>query len=144
MPYDDGSITLITVVQAAHWLNLPRFFTESRRVLHQNGVVALIVYPLPQVRVPGAEASVNNAISEAIAKVHTKRNYVKEELVYCSLTTISTRATFGHRNACSCAMNTKISSCRLTMYRRSVAFIAPLCTFKDFAFHSSLAFVVLS
>jgi ubiquinone/menaquinone biosynthesis C-methylase UbiE len=40
----DGSIDLVTVAQALHWLNLPRFYGEARRVLKPGGVVAIWCY----------------------------------------------------------------------------------------------------
>ena len=38
------SIDLVTVAQAAHWLDLPRFYAEAQRVLKPNGVLALWGY----------------------------------------------------------------------------------------------------
>jgi len=40
----EGSVDLITVAQAAHWLDLEKFYGEVRRVARPNGVVALITY----------------------------------------------------------------------------------------------------
>lgn len=40
----DASIDLLTAAQAAHWFDLPAFFTETRRLLRPGGVVALISY----------------------------------------------------------------------------------------------------
>lgn len=39
-----ASVDLITVAQAAHWFDLPRFHAEARRVLRPGGVVALWCY----------------------------------------------------------------------------------------------------
>lgn len=41
---DDASVDLVTVAQAAHWFDLPRFYAEVRRVLTPGGVVALWGY----------------------------------------------------------------------------------------------------
>ena len=41
---DDLSIDLITVAQAAHWFDLPRFYAEVARVLKPGGVIALWGY----------------------------------------------------------------------------------------------------
>ncbi|MDO9465755.1 MAG: class I SAM-dependent methyltransferase [Thiobacillus sp.] len=41
---DDGSIDLISVAQAAHWFDLPRFYAEATRVLKPGGVLALWGY----------------------------------------------------------------------------------------------------
>lgn len=39
-----ASVDLVTVAQAAHWFDLPRFYAEVRRVLKPGGVVALWGY----------------------------------------------------------------------------------------------------
>lgn len=40
----DASVDLVTVAQAAHWFDLPRFHAEAKRVLKRNGVIALWGY----------------------------------------------------------------------------------------------------
>ena len=40
----DDSADLITVAQAAHWLNLAALYEEARRVARPNAVIALIAY----------------------------------------------------------------------------------------------------
>ena len=40
----DSSIDLVTVAQAAHWFDLPKFFAEARRVLKPGGALALWGY----------------------------------------------------------------------------------------------------
>ena len=40
----DRSVDLVTVAQAAHWLDRPRFYAEARRVLRPAGVIALWSY----------------------------------------------------------------------------------------------------
>lgn len=42
-----GSVDLVTVAQAMHWLDLPAFFHEVRRVLVPRGVLAVWCYGLP-------------------------------------------------------------------------------------------------
>ena len=40
----DGSVDLITVCQALHWLDRPRFFAECRRVLAPDGGLVVTMY----------------------------------------------------------------------------------------------------
>lgn len=40
----DESVDLITVAQAAHWLDLDKFYKEVTRVAKPNGILALITY----------------------------------------------------------------------------------------------------
>jgi len=44
LPVADGSASLVTAAQAAHWFDLPYFFREVRRIIAPKGVVALISY----------------------------------------------------------------------------------------------------
>lgn len=43
------SVNLITVAQAAHWFDLPRFYDEAARVLKPGGVIALWAYGLTRI-----------------------------------------------------------------------------------------------
>jgi hypothetical protein len=45
-PLPDGSVELVTVAQALHWLDLPRFYAEVRRVVHPSGMIAAWCYQL--------------------------------------------------------------------------------------------------
>jgi len=49
-----ASVDLITVAQAAHWLDLERFYAEVRRVARPNAVLALISYGVLHVEGPPA------------------------------------------------------------------------------------------
>ncbi|GKA67902.1 putative methyltransferase [Tanacetum coccineum] len=40
----EGSVHLVTVAQAVHWFDLPRFYSVINRVLKQNGVFAVWGY----------------------------------------------------------------------------------------------------
>ena len=44
----DASVDLITVAQALHWFDQPRFFAEAKRVLKPVGVLAVWVYATNQ------------------------------------------------------------------------------------------------
>jgi SAM-dependent methyltransferase len=44
-----GSVALVTVAQALHWLDRPAFYAEARRVLVPNGVIAVWTYGLIEI-----------------------------------------------------------------------------------------------
>jgi SAM-dependent methyltransferase len=44
LPVKDSCVDLVTVAQAAHWLNRPAFYRECRRVTVNNALIALISY----------------------------------------------------------------------------------------------------
>lgn len=44
IPHEDSSLALIISGQAAHWFDLPHFYTEVQRTLKINGVLALFGY----------------------------------------------------------------------------------------------------
>ncbi|KAF8773006.1 putative methyltransferase DDB_G0268948 [Argiope bruennichi] len=44
LPFDDGSVQLLTAATALHWFDLDTFLPESRRVLCTNGVMAVYGY----------------------------------------------------------------------------------------------------
>jgi ubiquinone/menaquinone biosynthesis C-methylase UbiE len=50
MPFHSKSIDLITVAQALHWLNIPKFFKQAKRVLKPGGHVAVWCYNLLHVQ----------------------------------------------------------------------------------------------
>ena len=45
----DGSVALVTVAQALHWFDRPRFFAEAGRVLQPGGLLACWMYNMMQV-----------------------------------------------------------------------------------------------
>lgn len=44
LPDTLNNINLITIAQAAHWVDLPKFYAESQRVAAPNAILALISY----------------------------------------------------------------------------------------------------
>jgi SAM-dependent methyltransferase len=45
----DNTVDLVTVAQAAHWLDLEKFYPEVRRVLRKSGILALWCYGISTV-----------------------------------------------------------------------------------------------
>ncbi|KAJ0062264.1 hypothetical protein NL108_002580, partial [Boleophthalmus pectinirostris] len=46
LPFESGSVDLVTSMTAAHWFDRPRFLQEVGRVLRGGGCVALLSYGL--------------------------------------------------------------------------------------------------
>ena len=44
LPVAAGAASLVTVAQAAHWFDLPSFYTEVRRIAAPGSILALIAY----------------------------------------------------------------------------------------------------
>ena len=49
LPHEDSSLALIISAQAAHWFDLSHFYSEVKRTLKTNGVLALFGYAFVQV-----------------------------------------------------------------------------------------------
>ena len=60
-----GSLDLIMVAQALHWLDLERFYTEARRVLKPDGVLAASAYNLLTIE-PAVDDVVNRYYHEVV------------------------------------------------------------------------------
>ncbi len=52
----DGSVDLVTVAQALHWFDLPRFYEEARRVLAPDGALVVWSYDDPALDEPAVDA----------------------------------------------------------------------------------------
>lgn len=46
---EDKSVDILTVAQAIHWFDFDKFYAEAKRVLKQNGVIAVWTYTLPSI-----------------------------------------------------------------------------------------------
>lgn len=46
---EDNSVDLITVAQAVHWFDFDKFYTQVKRVLKTNGIIAVWAYGIPTI-----------------------------------------------------------------------------------------------
>lgn len=65
LPIVDRSVDLVTVAQALHWLDLPAFFAEVRRIARPGAVIAAWTYGLARVT-PAIDAIVSRLYSEIV------------------------------------------------------------------------------
>lgn len=74
----DQSVDLITVAQAAHWLDLERFYPEVQRIAKPNAVLALITYGVLHVE-GSADSLIQKFYYETIAAYWpAERKHVEE------------------------------------------------------------------
>lgn len=64
-PLRSGSIALATTAQALHWLDIPRYFAEVRRVLIPGGAIAAWGYSLARIG-PGIDEEVDRFYSDVV------------------------------------------------------------------------------
>ncbi len=91
LPFPDKSLDCVTSAQAAHWFDLPAFYSEVDRVLKPNGVVAIWCYGLPQFpKHPKLQEAINHDLYERkLGPYWDKRRRIVEHL-YKDLATIDT------------------------------------------------------
>jgi ubiquinone/menaquinone biosynthesis C-methylase UbiE len=61
----DQAVTLITVAQAVHWFDFPKFYSEAKRVLKPRGFLAVWAYGINEVE----GESVNSIVQDFYANV---------------------------------------------------------------------------
>lgn len=77
----DGSVDLVTVAQAMHWFDLPKFHAELRRVLKPQGMLAAWGYNRLLLPHPALQESVDRFYEEKIGaywpaeRVHVENGY---------------------------------------------------------------------
>ncbi|XP_035715319.1 putative methyltransferase DDB_G0268948 isoform X3 [Folsomia candida] len=65
IPEKDKTVQMISVSQAAHWFDLPKFYDEGKRVLTPGGVCCLYGYEFPRFRWD-KDPSLNSSLDEAL------------------------------------------------------------------------------
>lgn len=48
LPVEDGTASLVTAAQAAHWFDLPAFYAQAQRIAVPGAALALISYGVPR------------------------------------------------------------------------------------------------
>ena len=75
---DDDSADLVTVAQALHWFDRPRFWNEVRRVLRPRGVIAIWCYELQHVTTE-VDAVIHRFYHETVGPYWTPDRKLVEE-----------------------------------------------------------------
>lgn len=75
----DDSVDIVTVAQAAHWFDLPRFYEESRRVLCKNGLLAIWCYGHFRFGIETLDTSVNRFYNKVVGSYWPpERRFIEE------------------------------------------------------------------
>jgi len=74
----EGSVDLITVAQALHWFDRPRFWTEVRRVLRPNGVIAVWTYVMLEIA-PQIDKTVRHFYNDVVGPYWPPERRITEE-----------------------------------------------------------------
>ena len=77
-PLGDASVDLVTVAQALHWFDLPKFYVEVGRVIKPGGLLAAWCYFLPSVS-PEVDAAVSRLYYEILRGYWPERVKLVEE-----------------------------------------------------------------
>jgi SAM-dependent methyltransferase len=77
-PLPDASVDLVTVAQALHWLDLPSFYAEVRRVSVPGGVIAVWCYQLHTIG-PEVDAVVHRLYTEILGDYWPPERRLVEE-----------------------------------------------------------------
>lgn len=63
---DAASVDLLTVAQALHWFDLPRFYAEARRVLKPGGLIAAWCYGVLRAADPAIDRAVSAFYADTV------------------------------------------------------------------------------
>lgn len=72
----DAAVELVTVAQALHWFDLDAFYSEARRVLRRDGLIAVWTYALATIA-PDVDAVVERMYREIGPFWPPERNHVE-------------------------------------------------------------------
>lgn len=64
---ESGSVDLVVVAQALHWLKIHKFYSEAKRVLKPDGIIAVWFYQLPLIT-PAVDKIIRKFYSKTIGK----------------------------------------------------------------------------
>ena len=92
VPFINNSLDLITVAQAVHWFDRPRFYGETDRLLVTGGVLALWCYGLFQIS-PNIDTLIDDYYHHMVGdywppeRRHIEQAYASIDFPYPALTT---------------------------------------------------------
>lgn len=66
LPVEDGTVDLITIAQALHWLPLDAFYAEVRRVARPGAVIAAISYGLNSFNDPAIDGPISELYGDVL------------------------------------------------------------------------------
>ena len=76
---ETGSVDLVTVAQAVHWFDFDNFYTEVKRVLKPDGILAVWTYGLPKIS-PRVDDAIKHMYFDVLSGFWPERiHYVEEQ-----------------------------------------------------------------
>jgi SAM-dependent methyltransferase len=74
-----GSVQLVTIAQALHWFDLPRFYAEAKRALSSSGVIAAWAYGINRVEGEAVNEIVQDFYSNVVGPYWPPERKLVEE-----------------------------------------------------------------
>jgi SAM-dependent methyltransferase len=74
----DNYVDLVTVAQALHWFDLPRFYQEARRVARPGGVLAVWCYGVCEIPAAHGNVDLQNFYSNIVGPYWTEERQLVE------------------------------------------------------------------
>jgi hypothetical protein len=74
-----GSVRLVTIAQAVHWFDLPRFYSEVRRVVSPGGVIVAWAYGINRVEGDAVNEIVQDFYSNVVGPYWPPERVLVEE-----------------------------------------------------------------
>lgn len=82
LPFENNSVDMITVATAFHYFNHDEFFNEAKRILKENGTLAIFGYYFPEIKNIKNKIEVNKVLNKLISDIleinlNEKAKYIK-------------------------------------------------------------------